>query len=159
MADYRGGDRHRSSYGDEAVNAIANGTTERQRQRDFSEKLIFTGIQAALQGGRAAYEHAQSGAAAADARHKDVADYIKAPPPAYKPMDAQPTDAKLPDWMTGGQGRTEYAIDNSTLNAVKHDSPNPYDDPTATKQDEDDPDAPKVTWGSGGSRRGMMGSQ
>lgn len=186
MADYRGGDRHRSIYGEELIKAIREGRTERQRSRNFNEKLVFAGAQAGLQGIRAGIGYSDSKDKADAARRSDLKDYVGTPAPDYKPMAASPTDAKVPEWLSSNGAksgdRTELAIDNDVIAATKPDKQlaNPYDDtasesltaksaevaqprvtwgapaPVSSQMDEEDPTKPKVTWGTG---RGMMGSQ
>ncbi len=163
MADYRGGERRESRYGDELVKAIREGRTERQRKRNFNQKLVFAGIQGALALGRGAAGATDSYNQKQEAEAKDRADYAAAPPPNYRPMAAGPDDAKLPAWLTGGKGdRTEYGIDNSVTSALRPSGPaNPYDkDPMMARAEaalnQDEEEKPQVTWGGG---RGMMGSQ
>lgn len=164
MADYRGGDRHTSGHGDALIKAIREGRTEKQRRRNFEQKLAFTGVQAGLQGLRAGIGYAQSQDAEAERKAENRANYLKEPAPDYKPMAAGPNDAKVPAWVTGGAGdRTELAIDNDVLAAVKPESQymaNPYDTPETKKYEAEQVayEAPS-TWGTAKRGRGMMGSQ
>jgi hypothetical protein len=65
VADYRGGQRAQSGYGQELVKAIREGRTERQRKRNFEQKLIFGAVQAGLTGlgGAVSASHSKSEAA------------------------------------------------------------------------------------------------
>lgn len=103
MADYRGGDRHRTSYGDELVKAIREGRTERQRRRDFNERLLFSGAQAGLQGIRAGIGLAEHADTVDGQRRQALKDYIRAPAPDYKPMPASGDDASVPSWLRTGK--------------------------------------------------------
>jgi hypothetical protein len=161
MADYRGGDRHRTQYGDALVKAIQEGRTRGQQNRNLGQKMVMAGAQAALQGGRAVYGKVTHDQKVEEDRRKAMEDYIKTPAPNYKPMASEATDAKLPGWLTGGQGdRTELGIDNDVLASVKSDAPrNPYDSLPAAPEPEEEDNTKYATWGTGRKGRGMMGSQ
>lgn len=127
--DFSGGNKGASTYGNEYVSRIRNQDTDRQRSRNLNEKLIMAAVQVALTGGRAAAgasEHADHVKKTTKAKLDAEA---KAPLPDYRPMDSRPTDARVPAWLTGGEGdRTELAVDNDVLAALKPEPPsNPYD--------------------------------
>lgn len=178
MADYRGGDRRTTVHGAALIKAIQEGRTERQRSRNFNQKLKVAGIQAGLQGGRALYGYLdqkdkQGIAEAKDAQDKAAA-YEKAPLPTYKPMgDAAGPDADVPEWLKTGksdaQGPKDSAMEFKPLHAGQELPPSPLP-PTPLERaeaalregagyrapDEDEEQKRHVTWGGG---RGMMGSQ
>jgi hypothetical protein len=170
MADYRGGDRHTTVHGDRLINAIENGRTESQRRRNFNQKLAMAGIQAGLQGTRAAIGLAKAKSDEHARAQEDFREYAKTPAQDYTPMKAAATDAKLPGWLTGAGGdTTELGVDNSVMAAIRPDAPaNPYDpDPMMTRAEaalSENTSAPKGDeweWDKGSKTvgRGMMRSQ
>ena len=165
MADYRGGDRHGSSYGEALNKAIREGRTERQRSRNFDQKLAMAGVQGGLTLLAGGAKAAHSRDLRDEQKAKDVAEYANSPVQNYKPMADAPGDAKLPGWLTGqGGDTTEYAIDNDVTSALKPDDDgNPYKMPKP-KPAEPEPYKAPVTWGEDEESkkrrgRGMMGSQ
>ncbi len=166
MADYRGGERRESRYGDELVKAIREGRTESQRKRNFNQKLIFAAANGALAMGSGMAKSMRSHNDAMAHQAIDAEREAAMPTPNYRPMASGPGDAKMPEWLTTGNpkagDRTELGVDNSVTSALRPDTPvNPYDrDPMMARAEaalnQDDEEKPKVTWGSG---RGMMGSQ
>ena len=162
MADYRGGDRRTSVHGDRLVNAIENGRTEKQRQRNFEQKLVFAGLQAALQGVRGGLEHSRQfdkdeAARTLDARREaQLLKGVDSKVPDYVTAPTAEGDGRLPAWLVAEQGGpaqdARYDIDppmTAAEDALKDFAAKPK---------------PAVTWGvdddderTGG--RGMMRSQ
>lgn len=176
MADYRGGDRRTTVYGQQAIQAIREGRTERQRKRNFNQKLIFNGVQAALQGARAGIGYANAKSEEADRQKEAFHEYANSPVQDYTPMKDGQKDAKLPGWLTGdpNYARTELGVDNDVTAAMNKVPPeNPYDpDPIMEKAEAalaangDEPVKAKSTWGADDADeeqrkngRGMMRSQ
>lgn len=171
MANYRGGDRRESIYGQRAIQRIEAGQTERQRQRNFNQKLIMAGVQAALQltrGGIEMKRHADMNQERIDKlAAKKAAHEAKAPPPDYKPMAAGPNDASVPSWLSGDpNGPNSFtAWPGDPRNQVSEPSgavANPYNttemmdkaNEALASNDYDDDDVKTIRGG-----RGMMGSQ
>lgn len=104
MPDYRGGPRQQSGYGQELVKAIREGRTERQRSRNFNQKLIFGAIQGGLamgQGmaGSVSSHNAKMRAQEGELRHS--ADKYAAP--EYTGRESAP-----PEWLgQSGEGNAD----------------------------------------------------
>lgn len=98
MADYRGGGRHQTQHGAGLIKAIREGRTDKQRQRNFEQKLAFAAIQAGLQGTRAGIGLASRPDEEDAKRREDLVEYVKTPAPDYKPMATAPDDA-VPAWL------------------------------------------------------------
>jgi hypothetical protein len=156
MPDYTGGGARMSSHGMSLIEDIKNGRTERQRRRDFDQKLALSGIQAGLMAASGLAKASDSEDKEAAAKREDEEKLAASPLPTYKPMKDEATDAKLPGWLTGkGGDTTELGVDNDVMRAVKKEAPsNPYDNEPAA---EDEAYEAPATWG-GRRNHGMMGS-
>ena len=166
MADYRGGDRRESVYGQELIGRINRGETERQRSRNFRQKLAMAGVQAALQLARGGIEMKRHADATQAKRTEAFKEYANSPVANYQPMAAEKTDAKIPDWLLAedtkyanpNEMRPDMVVDGDVMGALK--ATDPYGvDPSADKAEEalaENDIEPQVTWGRG---RGMMRSQ
>ncbi len=105
MPDYRGGPRQQSAYGQELVKAIREGRTERQRDREFSRKLVQGAIGASATGMQAIMANAandRAKAATADQALRDSSD-------KYAAKDYSGPEGGVPDWLgKAGEGNSDY---------------------------------------------------
>lgn len=179
MADYRGGDRHTTVHGAALIKAIQEGRTNRQRRRNFAQKMTVAGIQAGLMGGSGLVNYLNAKEKRGIAEAKGVADKAaadaKAPLPTYKPLgDEVGPDAKVPEWLRAGKADAPEAGGPVAFKPTHAGQEQPAGSPEQPltpleraelalrdgagyrAEDEDDKKNRRTTWGSG---RGMMGSQ
>lgn len=123
MPDYRGGPRQQSGYGQELVKAIREGRTERQRSRNFDQKLAFTlgqaaitGVGGALSGADSYAENEKRKSARRDQATHDFTDQVadryrarmtkedalRESSRQYEAPEYEGKEAELPAWLTGG---------------------------------------------------------
>lgn len=130
MPDYRGGGREMSRHGAELVKAIREGRTERQRQRNLGQKIMFGAVQAALTGAGGVVSAGVSKQNELDAKREAAARAASAPLPDYV---AKPGGTGVaPSWLHEGGvagpvgDRTELAVDNDVTASLRKD-PGPYE--------------------------------
>ena len=104
MPNYRGGEREMSRHGAELVKAIREGRTEKQRNRNFNQKLAFAAIQGGLTGVGAGLSAASSNAL----QEKQKEDALRRSSDKYKSKDYVGREGSPPDWLgIAGEGNAD----------------------------------------------------
>lgn len=109
MADYRGGEMRMSEYGQQAAKALREGRTEGQRKRDFTRKLLITGVQMGLAGasGIASANHREG---ERNKRKRAMADAeLMSSTEKYRAPDYTGPKGDVPEWLgaRGSHGNTD----------------------------------------------------